>query len=816
MNMWKLAVGVVLLFVAAGSGQGAVTVFDFNKDSALAGWVKSSPESDSLQLSKQFATSGVYSLDYHTPAWKMGMNEWPGFESAPLVKDWSGYDRIVVDIVNAGVVTPRFWAFLSDSKTPFRQGYQYSFDLPKCGLKRYVIEISKFPAYLDLSDMSIMHMFTERPEEMRLFISSIVILKPGENLPVIPQSFLEQIALISQNKLKEAEKAVVRCESTAGAGNSWVAEQKARLRELKASLNSSELSQDKLMGFNERADAIITRSDRVRQLVDMQRLCSKTGMQSGSMLVAWAESTEKILPRDMPFKVSVSKSVSLSVARNEKESFQIAVTPSERGKLRGVSVTASDLRGKNGSVLSSSNINCEVVGYVQTMTAPPYQVPYIGWWPDPILNFLGPVDVAFGDIQTFWIRVRVPKDQKPGMYKGSVTVSANGIKPVKLALSVRVRSFAMPDCSPLPTAITFLVPEYKARIINDICGAENWNKKLKYDYADMLADYYINSDSLYDRSAPDYEVLKYLHDKGRLVAFNYGYFTGDVQANIEKFKPIYEKCKELGIIDQSYIYGYDESPKSEFQALEDSVKAIKAAFPDVMTLTTAYDPTFGAGSVVKSMDAWCPLTPSFDPKQVAVARAQGKKVWWYICVAPLHPFANWEIEFPAIEARLLMGAMTSKYKPDGFLYYSLTFWNANEPITSGPFTKWNPVAWGTFHGDGSMICCGPGGSPLPTIRLENYRDGLEDYAYSKILADIIAKYKAKGASLNKKELKWLADAQSVAVVPEKLVKDMVTYSRDAGVLYAWRDKVADMIDSSGMSDADPWGKNFGVRGFASN
>jgi hypothetical protein len=213
------------------------------------------------------------------------------------------------------------------------------------------------------------------------------------------------------------------------------------------------------------------------------------------------------------------------------------------------------------------------------------------------------------------------------------------------------------------------------------------------------------------------------------------------------------------------------------------------------------------------MDAWCPLTPSFDPKQVSLARAQGKKVWWYICCGPQHPFANWFIEYPGIEARLLMGAMTAKYNPDGFLYYSMTFWNANEPITSGPFTKWNPVSWTTFDGDGSMICCGPGGSPVPTIRLENYRDGMEDFAYAKILESIIVKYQAKGDLLSKKENKWLEEAQAALTVPEKLVKDMATYSRDSGVLYTWRDRMADMIDSSGMSDIDPWGKNFGVRGF---
>ena len=34
------------------------------------------------------------------------------------------------------------------------------------------------------------------------------------------------------------------------------------------------------------------------------------------------------------------------------------------------------------------------------------------------------------------------------------------------------------------------------------------------------------------------------------------------------------------------------------------------------------------------------------------------------------------------------------------------------------------MSWTTYHGDGSLLCSGPGGKPVPTIRLENYRDGL--------------------------------------------------------------------------------------------
>ena len=143
------------------------------------------------------------------------------------------------------------------------------------------------------------------------------------------------------------------------------------------------------------------------------------------------------------------------------------------------------------------------------------------------------------------------------------------------------------------------------------------------------------------------------------------------------------------------------------------------------------------------------------------------------------------MEYAAIESRLLMGAMTAKYRPDGFLYYSLDIWNANQPIETGPFTQWNPVSWTTYHGDGSLICAGPGDKPVPTIRLENYRDGMEDFAYACILEEAIRRVEARG-ELSEPEKAWLEEAKEAVVVPESLVKSMAEYSHDPAELYAYR------------------------------
>ena len=52
-----------------------------------------------------------------------------------------------------------------------------------------------------------------------------------------------------------------------------------------------------------------------------------------------------------------------------------------------------------------------------------------------------------------------------------------------------------------------------------------------------------------------------------------------------------------------------------------------------------------------------------------------------------------------------------------------------------------------------------------------------------------------------------------APFPENLVKTMAEYSHDPKQLYAYRSRLAELIDRSTMPDADPWGKEFNVRRF---
>ena len=179
-----------------------------------------------------------------------------------------------------------------------------------------------------------------------------------------------------------------------------------------------------------------------------------------------------------------------------------------------------------------------------------------------------------------------------------------------------------------------------------------------------------------------------------------------------------------------------------------------------------------------------PLTDKYDLARAERSRAAGHEVWWYIACGPHAPYANMFMECPGTERRLLFGAMAAKYRPDGFLYYHTSIWNQKRCITSGPFTDWEPRSYCEYDGDGCWLCVGPNGTPLPTQRLENFRDGLEDLAYARLLRERLAAN--PGA-------KWAEKARRL-LEAEGLVKSMKEYTADSAAILAWRDAMADLVE----------------------
>jgi hypothetical protein len=507
--------------------------------------------------------------------------------------------------------------------------------------------------------------------------------------------------------------------------------------------------------------------------------------------VALATPMDKVMIKDFPCPGRAAERYDLSLARNEHEATQVIVIPMT-GPLIDLTVTASPAVDNGGQGTLAGRVAPALVGHVRTKQAGSYLPDYWGWYPDPILDFQQTCDAAVGEHVAFWIDVAADSGARPGDYESTITVSAKDSEPLRVRLNIHVWDIELPPGSHLRNAFTYNEPNtkrlYKGR----------WSKELAQRYNDFILDHRLNIDSLYGKQERDIELLRHGASRG-MNAFNLFYVgkgaDADKVASLlqERVPPL----KEAGLYRLAYLYGFDEVNDEVFPRIREVFGKVHSLYPGLPTMTTGYDNTFGRTTGLRDyVDIWVPLIPRYDMVEAGRLRAEGKDLWWYLCVGPRHPYPNWFIESPAIEARLLMGAMSYKYQAGGVLYFMTNGWALNDhPITSGPYTDWFPGSGksreGVYaNGDGSIFCAGPEG-PATTVRYENIRDGLEDYEYLWKLSEVVAAVAKRPADLQRAA--FLQHARELLTVPNRVVESSARYTGDPAQLYAFRCAVAEAI-----------------------
>ena len=111
-------------------------------------------------------------------------------------------------------------------------------------------------------------------------------------------------------------------------------------------------------------------------------------------------------------------------------------------------------------------------------------------------------------------------------------------------------------------------------------------------------------------------------------------------------------------------------------------------------------------------------------------RERGDNMWCYICCSPEFPYANFFNSYQGSWQRMVLW-QTYFIHSDGLLYWSTVFWNVAEHTTALINMR------GTGSGDGLLLYPGffwdEGLVPVPSVRYEYVRDGIEDYQYLKQL-----------------------------------------------------------------------------------
>ena len=657
----------------------------------------------------------------------------------PPVTDFTPYDRCVLDYVYFGEDgEPIHLFFAGDTEVFGKTDVLANRRVLASGQGRWVFHLANWPKCTDPHSVTRIRISKDNTMGATLALKAVTLVEKGEEAPPPP-------------KLSEAEARKLQ---------DFISDRDGR-----------------------RAD------ERRRERAKFAAACKESGLSVEPFALGLADSMSRIRPRDGFDASAVRPAVaaSLRLARGEHEALQLVAMPTGSDGVDLSVVCEGDTRG--------ISVKCSPMGYVKTVAQPSNAMGCsrggrhgvcpagIGWWPDPILSYTNGCRIAAGDVQSFWIDVFAPAGAEPGVRR--LVLKAGGRS---VPFKVRVDGFTLPATSPLPLLVTFNPRGNPGTTGKDAHGASvadqeapfNAWKRHRDEWGDFLADHYIMMDNLYTREFPYADQLLRMRDQGRLGAFTLGYWNpayGDEAAwkkkHLAELRKAFDFCRAEGILAHAWLYGADEVPVRGLGGVERAAAILRREFPGMGVMTTALDYSFG--SVVSNATAFCPVIDKYEGHAATVeaAKRAGRQVWWYFCVQPMAPYPNMFVECPPIEARLLMGAMTAKYRPDGFLYYEIAYWNSPHVITGGPFTDWNPVTLPRMHGDGSWTCCGPDGIPLSTQRFENFRDGLDDFAYVKIVEGRTGK---------------------TVEVPEDLVRTLTDFSYSPEALRSWRDRLADMAN----------------------
>jgi hypothetical protein len=544
----------------------------------------------------------------------------------------------------------------------------------------------------------------------------------------------------------------------------------------------------------------------------------------------------------------------LSLARNEKEPLQLALrSPREIAALR---VEAGPLVGPRGAKLDDVTVN--VVGYVPmdyptnyySLDVPAWQrkIPrqspacdgWAGLWPDPLLP-QSELCLPAQSTRSVWITVAAPQTAVAGDYAGRVRLVAGGKTLAELPLKVHVWDFTLPDENHLkaiydvrptgrgnpwggpPEEVHRQMTEFLAA--RRLCPDKVWpspkiryaNGRVEADFTefDRAADYYFNTLKIKHSYTPD---CFYLFGWGHPPAAKFGEapypgefpFEGADRSKLRpEFQQAYQAClrtfwnhvKEKGWQDRFTLYISDEpfytKPhiQAQMQAICAMIRAVDPQIP-IYSSTWHHVPEWDGSLTVWGAGHY----GVFPVEQMTAVRARGARLWFttdgqmctdtpYCAVERLLPHYCFKYQAEAYE---FWGATWLTYDPYHFGWHSFIY-QSSEPGKS---------SWVRYpNGDGFLIYPGrPINCPglVSSIRLEQAREGMEDYEYLYLLRGLVGQAKQAGRDVAAAE-KVLAAAAALVEIPNAGGRYSSKILPDPQAVYDLRSRLAGAIEATGRS-----------------
>ena len=419
--------------------------------------------------------------------------------------------------------------------------------------------------------------------------------------------------------------------------------------------------------------------------------------------------------------------------------------------------------------------------------------------PDGLPPVDGSVSVKKGQSQGFFIKVWADTNEPAGLYTATLNVTdAETGKVIKTAnVYTYVYDFSLSDETALRTAIGLgdwpIVASYWNKEMRDV---EYWDLyKIYYDFLleNRLCAYRL------PYNLTDSRVTEYLNNP-RVNSF----VINKISENESEAYSILSQNEKW--LKKGFYYYVDEPTNTGLlNNLAAAGDRLSQTFPGYKQVSPFFtNMNLDNGDQIEFMknyvNIWCTKPFAFTPRDKAIIAGtqymttsaqdakygtfaervaefakEGHELWLYVCWEPGQPYANWLALGDGTEpiVSIWQCKMTGA---TGMLYWDATYWNDENPMD-----KLTPLIGATSHGDGVLLYSGAligSYEPISSIRLENVRNGIQDYQLLTMLEELVGQEAA---------------AEMVAMVTE----DVITYTSDDDYLRAVRvlllDKVAEAL-----------------------
>ena len=527
-----------------------------------------------------------------------------------------------------------------------------------------------------------------------------------------------------------------------------------------------------------------------------------SGGPSGGVVIWTADANEKITQETSEAYRGMMQqnSVNVIAARNEYEGGQIILTAEKA--VESYDVLVSDLKAADGTEYAAENIAIYHEKYYFVSSGKDYYT-QVGYFPDCLLPFelakqAGENRVEADRNQGVYLSFFVPAEQEAGVYTGSIQIVADGtVNTVPVSLTV----YGATVSEEVHADSAFSLAWYLWR------GELDTTLDMRMEYAEFLAEYRLSGYDIFrslEFKSPA-EIEKYIDTVTALAkepkiaslklralkrtvsdytvdGVNYGNVKVSVldeEAMADFMVAFAERSFEEGfdILSKLFIYEIDEPELNGFTANDltafgESVRLTKERAVNTLNANrTRYnaDPAL-FDAVIKSIEempnivtcnsdwgelshtTYCPYFSNVNnPTDLSdFQESSFSEIWWYGCNVPNSPYPTYHIGDTLLSARLASW-MQYDYNIAGNLYWAVDYY----PNDSENYYTEN----GSYLIEGEGVLTYPGKpygaeGPLPSMRLEAIRDGLEEY---ELLRSLELMYNESGFS-SKNVRKYLTES----------------------------------------------------------